>query len=471
MGESNSFWGYLNDDEQRTAWDSYDPLPEAGENPYLDSLCERKHIDIASLVRLGARLSSPTVLAFAFPGGLKYRDLESDKRWSYVGSTWTDLKLVPAVRPDGAARSVLVAEGETDAAWLSTNYPGCDVAVLPAGATTWKPRYTEQLSEYERVFVALDADDAGDSGAAAIMDVVPHGTRFRPPAGDWCESNGSRPPLPVAAVPVAPLPVLVDAATLLALDPPERAAYHKVPILPIGGTCIVHGSYKSGKSFVALDLMAALAQGADWAGFESIEEPVKVGVLQFEIPYAFYRQRIELVRSAVKDVGLFDKNLLTYSPLSRPRLIAGRPESEQPIIDNLSAAGVNVVLIDPIRRGMGFADMNSENEVRRILHFAERLNDLGMAVVMIHHDNKSGSKHGGGDPDDMTGSGAFAGDVDAILSITRPPHTDKSEPKRNMHFLLRNAESPGPRGFTWGDGSVIWHDEPFIEAEEGDSEF
>jgi hypothetical protein len=258
---------------------------------------------------------------------------------------------------------------------------------------------------------------------------------------------------------------------LLQLDPPERAAYHEVPILPLAGTAILHGSYKSGKSFVALDLLASLAQGADWAGFKSVEEPVKVAILQFEIPYPFYRQRIERLRQAVARQDAFDAHFLTYSPLARPRLVAGRPDSEGPIIENLLAAGVNVVLIDPIRRGMGLADMNAENEVRRILRFAERLTDEGMAVVMVHHDNKSGSKHGGGDPDDMTGSGAFAGDADSILSIVRPAFVSKEQPKRNLHFLLRNAVSPAPRGFEWGDGAVIWHDEAFIDHEEGDTEF
>ncbi len=471
MGESNSHWGYLEDDEQREAWDHYDPLPEKGQNPYLDSLCERKGISIGSLVRVGARLSSPSVLAFAYPGGLKYRDLESDKRWSYLGSTFHDLKIVPATHRNGGPPTVLVAEGETDGAWLSEKYPGSDVALLPVGALGWKPRYAEQLQEYERVYLALDADPAGDAGAEAIAAWVQHATRLRPPADDWCEVKGDPPPLPEPDVPAVELPVLVPAGQLLSLDTPSVPAFHSVPILPVAGTAILHGSYKSGKSFVALDLLAALAQGADWAGFTAVEEPVKVAVLQFEIPWAFYKARVEMVRQHVANLPLFDANFLTYTPLSRPKLVAGRPESEDPIIRNLVEAGANVALIDPLRRGMGFADLNAENEVRRILHFAERLNDNGIAAVMVHHDNKSGSKHGGGDPDDMTGSGAFAGDVDGIMSIVRPAGVEKEEPKRNMKFLLRNGESPAMKGFTWNNGHVIWHDEGFIQKDEGDEDF
>lgn len=472
MGESNDSWGYLEDDETRTAWDTYTPLPDHGVNPALDSLLERKGISRGALKRVGARLSRPDVLAFALPGGLKYRNLLTDDRWAYAGSTWSELKLIPPASANGGPPTVLVAEGETDAAWLSENYPGCTVALLPAGALEWKPRYTEQLREYERVYLALDADTAGDRGAAHIATVVPHATRLRPPADDWCEVEGPPPPLPEVAVPVAPLPILVGAGAMLRLDPPKLAAFHEVPILPIGGTAILHGAYKSGKSWVGLDLLASLAQGIPWANFAAATGPVRTCVLQFEVPWAFYRARIELVRNHAPQQSVFDANFLTYTPLSRPRLVAGRPESERPILENLVEAEVRVVLIDPIRRGMGYADMNSESEVRRMLHFAEQLNDLGMSVVLVHHDNKSASRHGGGSADDMTGSGAFAGDVDSILSIERPAGVPHEMVKRNVNFLLRNAPSPNPKGYELREnGKLAWSDEGWILEEKGDATF
>jgi hypothetical protein len=468
MGESNSHWGEIETDECRAAWDTYSPLPQPGENAALDALCERKRVGISDLVRAGARLSAPDVLAFAFPGGLKFRNLVTDKRWAYTGSTFDALKIIPAQRTNGGPPAVVVAEGETDAARLSAEYPAVDVAVLPAGASTQRPGYAAQLREYGQVYLALDADAAGDAGAEALADLVPGATRHRPPAKDWCSVEGKLPPLPRPAVPVVELPTLVPAGQLLALDPPERAAYHTIPILPIGGTAILHGAYKSFKSWVALDLASALAQGIDWAGFTACEEAVKVGVLQFEIPWAFYRQRVQYVRNQATDPVAFDANFLTYTPLVRPRLIAGRPDSEKPILDNLVAAGVNVAVIDPVRRAMGFADMNAENEVRRVLQFAQRLNDEGIAVIMVHHDNKSGSRHGGGSPDDMTGSGAFAGDADSILSITRPPGTAHEDTRRNLTFLLRNAPSPPPKGLTLLDGRLTWHDDVLVETDPGD---
>lgn len=463
MGESNGPWGEFQDDEHREAWDSYDPLPTSGESAALDSFVARKNIQIGDLVRLGARLSDPTVLAFPFTGGIKYRDIVTDKRFNYYGSEFTDLKIVPRSSNGNApANRVILAEGETDAAWLSSRYD-CDVAILPAGASGWRGSFAAQLSGYDVVYVATDADGAGDRAATRILDELPRAVRLRPDAPDWCSLEGEAPPLPdMAPVPTS---ILVPAGALLELSVPENPSWLEEDVFPIAGTLIIHGAYKSFKSWIALDLGAALATGGSWAGFESTEEAGRVGIIQFEIPWAYYRQRVAAIRETVQDRAAFDENFLTYSPLARPRLVAGNRDSEARVLAELREAEVNAVLIDPVRRAMGYADMNAENEVRPILHFAEKLNDEGISVIMVHHDNKAASRHGGGDPDSMTGSGAWAGDPDTIVSITLP----RDEPRdtgtrRNVKFLLRNAPSPSARGFRLDDeGRIHWLMDPFTE--------
>ncbi|MGZ6854086.1 MAG: AAA family ATPase [Mycobacteriaceae bacterium] len=199
MGDSNGDWGDLvaHDDSLAAQWDGYARLPDPGENDALDAFCEAKHISIPSLVRLGAKLSAPTVLAFAFPGGVKYRDVENGNRWSAAGSEWTRLKIVRAgVEPSD---TVIVAEGETDGARLTMLY-SVDVAVLPAGAKGIRQEYADQLSTYGRVLIGLDNDEAGQAGAAKLSKLIPHAQRFAAPEGvkDWCalDPNAGAPPLP-----------------------------------------------------------------------------------------------------------------------------------------------------------------------------------------------------------------------------------------------------------------------------------
>lgn len=464
MGESAGAWGDLarHDDEQAELWDTFIPLPEPGANLALDAFVERKHVAINSLVRLGARLANAETLAFAFPGGLKFRDLVTDRRWAYAGSVWRELKIVP--HGPTPTEAVIVCEGETDGAKLSEVYP-CDVAVLPAGAGYFPDAYAAQLHAYKQVLVGLDADSAGERGAKRILEAVPQAQRFAPPAKDWCETE-EFPPLPAYEERLE-LKVLVPAGELLDLEPPPTISWFEQALLPVAGQLILHGWAKSFKSFLALDLCAALAQGEDWATFEPTEEPCRVAVMQYEIPWAYYQQRVRALRCAARHPDLFDLNFLTFTPLQRPRFVAGNVEQEDYVLRNLESHDVQVFLLDPVRRATGIADLNSEKEVRPLLAFFQRLQDNGVTVISCHHDNKTAARSGGGDPLGMTGVGAFAGDADTIVSVSIPKGMTVDEPTRNLHFTLRNAPSPAPRGMSMGDdGRIVYSPSPHGAAED-----
>jgi RecA-family ATPase len=95
-------------------------------------------------------------------------------------------------------------------------------------------------------------------------------------------------------------------------------------------------------------------------------------------------------------------------------------------------------MIDPIRRGMGFASMNDENEVRKMLAFFERMNDEGITVVATHHNRKANSR--GGEMDAMTGSGAFAGDADTVVDhVPRKLGAASDLPQHELRAAQRAA--------------------------------
>jgi hypothetical protein len=465
-GGSNAEWGGLVTDQRQALWDSYDPVPEPGQNPALDSFLTRKRIDHGALVRLGARMQKPNVVAFAFHGGLKYRDVVTGKRWSdQMDATFDFLKIVPGKNRDVA----IICEGETDACRLTMLYD-CDVAVMPAGATNWRPSYDEQVRGYSVLMVGLDNDDAGETGFEKIKQAHPQrAVRFRPPppAADWCELDTAEVPLPDLVV-EAPLAgtVLVAARTLLEMEVPESDSWFENAILPVGGTCLMHATFKSFKTWIALSMASSIAQGEPWATFENVEGPAKVAYLNFEVPWAYYQQRVQKFAAAAVKPDLFLDNYYGYEPLGRPHLTAGNRESEDKVLKVLTGGDIQVVFLDPVRRAMGLADMNAENEVRRILGFAERCTDEGLTVVMLHHDNKASDAQGGGDPAGMTGSGAWAGDADTIISISRPAGQKRDSRRRNVSFLCRNAPSPAGKGFELTeDGQALWVPNTWIEDE------
>lgn len=457
MGDSNGAWGTLESDELKDQFDQYERLPERGSNPALDAFVDRKHVTIESLVKIGARIAPPNVLVFAFPGGIKFRDIVTDARWSYVGSEFSKLKIVHAGRE--SANTVILAEGESDAARLTMLYPTADVAMLPAGADPrpYAANYAAQLNEYELALLAFDPDAAGDNGLKLLSPLIQiPWKRWVSPGDDgqdWCDWEGEAPALPSPEEVQLPIEqrLLVTARELLSIEPPEIESYYEQALLPVGGQMILHGALKSFKSFLAFDAAAALSQAQPWMGFESIDEPVKVAVMQFEIPWVYYQKRVALLRETAKYPDLFDENFLTWTPLARPRVRAGNKATEDAVLTALDKAGVQVFIFDPIRRGTGAVDLNAEKDVRAVLEFFERIQNMGIAVIATHHDNKAGARAGGGDPLDMTGSGAFGGDADSIVSVALPKGHDLASNERNLHYLLRNAPSPSAKSMKMGE--------------------
>lgn len=454
MGESNSAWGEVaeHDDELAEVWDGFDRLPSAGVNDVLDAFCASKRIDIPSLVRIGTKLAGYGVLAFALPGGIKYRNMEQGTRWAATGSEFTTLKIVRSGVEQ--AETVIVAEGETDGARLTMLYPDCDVAILPAGAKRFTQGFADQLLPYQRVLASYDPDDAGNEGWAKLKGAIDKASRFNAPGGgDWCAYEGDAPELPAGAV---VLPVLVSARDLLDLELPDTASWFENALLPIGGQLVIHGWVKSFKSYVGLDMLAAVAQAQDWCGFEPTEEAAKVAVVQFEVPPIYYRQRVKALGLTAREPELFLDNFLSLSPLTLPQLKAGVAAQEEFVRRTLVEAGVQVALFDPLRRMMRVGQsLNDEDSVRAPLSFFESLQREGIAVVFCHHDTKSSAKSNTSDSSDMTGSGAFAGDADTVVGISRPKGEDEKSPLRNLHFLTRNAASPDPRGLQMHDDEHI----------------
>lgn len=211
MSESDGAWGDLaeSNDELAEVWDGFARLPEPGENDALDAFAARKRIDLSSLARLGARLATPTTLAFAFSGGIKFREIETGRRWTYAGSEFPRMKIVRT--GGGDSDTVIVAEGETDGARLSILYPEADIAVLPRGAKSFPPEYAEQVQGYAVVLAAYDNDEAGTEGLQKLIAHVPHALPWPAPANpdnDWCGAQlATVPPLPAAEDTVSPFKV------------------------------------------------------------------------------------------------------------------------------------------------------------------------------------------------------------------------------------------------------------------------
>jgi hypothetical protein len=453
MAESNGEWGDLASHDKALAdvWDAATPLPAPGENDNLDAFVTAKNITIPALVRIGTRLTDDTTLVFAYPGGLKFRNMVTGRRWSYAGSSWGQLKIVPSQQ--GTASRCIVAEGETDGARLTLLYPTCDVAIQGGGAKFVPATFAHDMTRYDHVLIGLDPDEAGELGAEKWSSLLPNATRFAPPAEDWCALDGPPPTLPE---PEQRMSVLVPAGELVDLETPDVVSWFEHAVLPVGGLLVMHGWIKSFKSYGVFDILSCIAQGQPWACFEPTEEPAKVAVIQYEIPWPYYQDRVRHMRANAREQRAFDENYMTWDPMRRPQLTAGNKAQEDAVLSELVKSGTQVVAIDPIRRFAGTADVNNESEVRTVLRFFERCQDEGITVVTTHHDNKQAGRSGGDGAIGMTGSGAFGGDPDTVVSVELPPGDDyHTSTRRNLRFTFRNAPMIGGRGMEMTENGVL----------------
>jgi hypothetical protein len=171
----------------------------------VERFAESKRLTLEALSALGARVRlagrGPSVeLAFASyarVGGtrvvtaVKYRAIGDGRRTAERGSVF----LEPLVVGDRTALDWFLAEGETDAArlWMLAGNAAA-ILVLPAGAKTFKREWAALIPRGATVYLAHDADRAGDEGARKAAGVLGGRTvRVRPQEGfDWCDWDGDQ---------------------------------------------------------------------------------------------------------------------------------------------------------------------------------------------------------------------------------------------------------------------------------------
>lgn len=115
------------------------------------------------------------VVAYLFPGGIKYRTPTTPAtRSTERGTRLDEPRMIRRTDPVG----VIVAEGETDAMVLARTYPEWDIACMAGGAKNVSDQLLSALRGYQHVLVGLDRDAAGEGGSRELISALP-----APPAG------------------------------------------------------------------------------------------------------------------------------------------------------------------------------------------------------------------------------------------------------------------------------------------------
>ena len=156
-------------------------------------------------------------------------------------------------------------------------------------------------------------------------------------------------------------------------------------VLPSSGLASVFGASGVGKSFVCLDMAAAIARGSDWFGHATDQCRVVYVVLEGQ---AGFRRRVKAWEThhgepfPANAKFVFDPFAFTV-----PNHAARLGE----LINQCGGAGL--VIIDTLNKSAPGCDENSSSDMGKILAGASELQQVtGGMTLLVHHPGKDGSR-------------------------------------------------------------------------------
>jgi hypothetical protein len=173
-------------------------------------------------------------------------------------------------------------------------------------------------------------------------------------------------------------------------------------VLPAAGLAALFGPSASGKTFLALDMAAAVAGGNHWFNYRVEAAPVVYAALEGE---AGIRLRVA-AWEAHHERKLPDGLQMMLQPFKL---------TDTQDVHDLAAvipAGA-VVFIDTLNRAAPTADENSSRDMGEILEAAKRLQAMtGGLVVLVHHTGKDATKG-------LRGHSSLFAAMDAAIEVSR----------------------------------------------------
>ena len=298
-----------------------------------------------------------------------------------IGQAWSAHQATgcPAVVCFGWGRVAKVAEA------LRAKYPAAKLVIVP---DTCKEAQGEAIARHVR---------------AAFVE-MPEGSPQNFDLNDYHQAHG------LSAVAdllkqVKEIPQrfrLLTPAELAELPPIE---WRVRGVLPKSGIAALFGPSGSGKSFLALDMLAAMAHGREWFGCRVTPCPVLYAALEGE---AGISQRIQAHQKKHGALPAGFRFLLQGFDLRKP-------VDRSDLVTAARAAGYSagVLVIDTLNRAAPGADENDSAAMGEIIAGAKAIQaELGGLVLLVHYTGKDQTKG-------LRGHSSLLAALDAAVVVTR----------------------------------------------------
>lgn len=177
-------------------------------------------------------------------------------------------------------------------------------------------------------------------------------------------------------------------------------------LLPAEGLCVLYGEPGSGKSFLVLDLLAAIARGIDWAGQKTRKgAAVYVGLeAQINARVAAYLRHHQATPDDLGALHVFQRQPMSLT----------QPANAKQFIGDLHLHGIHpaVVVIDTLARAMPGKDENSATDMTAAIACAGMISTaFDCLCILVHHSGKDASRG-------ARGHSSLLGAADAELAVT-----------------------------------------------------
>lgn len=226
-----------------------------------------------------------------------------------------------------------------------------------------------------------------------------------------------------------------------------------------GHKMLIAGPSKAGKSFLLMELAAAISTGGEWLGKKC--KKGRVLYLNLEIDKNSFITRFEEIYKSM-DIDISNAEKISFLPLR------GKSESLDKlapmIIRRVRGQELAAIILDPIYKVI----TGDENNARDMSNFCNQFDriatETGAAMIYVHHHSK-GSQIGKRSMDRASGSGVFARDPDALLDMVELAHerSDGDRTAWRIEATLREFK-------TW-EPINVWFDFPrHLPDEDGDLE-
>jgi hypothetical protein len=298
-----------------------------------------------------------------------------------IGQAWSAHQATgcPAVVCFGWGRVAKVAEA------LRVKYPASRLVIVPDAG---KEQQAEAIARHVR----------------ASFAEMPEGSQGNYDLNDYHQAYGLSAVAELLQRAKEPLQRfrLLTPAELAHLPP---LAWRIRGVLPKSGIAALFGPSGSGKSFLALDMLAAMAEGRDWFGCRVTPCPVLYSALEGE---AGISQRVKAHQ--MKNGRLPDAFRFMLQGLD-----IRKPADRADLVSAARGCGLSdgVVCIDTLNRAAPGADENDSAAMGEIIAAAKSLQgELGGLVLLIHHTGKDATKG-------LRGHSSLHAALDAAIAVNR----------------------------------------------------